>query len=538
MSVNALRPFPNYPPRAKTGACRAVILRLAMLALVVMAPAFAVDPTVFQNALEPAQTPRARIEQAEIAKQARRYEEAGKLIEEALAMPGFDRLDPEEQYRALWVAAYSALKRHDDLEAHDYLVMATGFDLAGDEPWKFRAQTAQRMEDWADALLALTTVAKRWPAQVGGSSYDDWMVTNVSYHAARDQNLRTQLIEFLNALFEGKYTELYGTQPSDLWLQLVTDALERHDLARARTVSRRITSSATRVQMRIDRRFDALLAAEPALRDVVRSSAAEKKRLAKQVAKHPRSLYLIARYCDALYEVGGFAEILKVTSDAIDRVNEAPTDSPPYEDVAAQIGWIYNHQSVALRALGRNEEGERVLAAWNVDPRNKQGKVNQAINLSAMQNRLGKPEDALQSIDGIDWVKGLSPYGRMQFQRVRLDAYLQLHRKDEADSVLAWLREHQEDAPDTVQSAFLNAGDVDAAAAILIRRLENPVTRTQALASLQNFKSPPNRVRTEPSEFRKRANENYGKMMARSDVKAAIEKYGRVETFPIYDPGL
>jgi tetratricopeptide (TPR) repeat protein len=496
----------------------------------------AIDLAPVANALEPVMSARARLDQANEAFGARQFAEAGKIAAEILESRGYTRLASRDQYRVLWIAALSAVRRQDALEAHDYLLLVTESEFADVRDWKLRAQTAQQIEDWPDALLALTTVAHRWPDKIGGTDYDDWAIQNAIARTALDAGLRAQRFALLNALFDGNYTQQYGTQPSQLWLSLAAEALERQELARARAIARRITSSTVLVQLRIDRRFDPLVSAEPSLADVSGAAKREKERLATQVTNHPRSLGALAQYCYALYTVGGFKEMLKVSESAIEKVTRAPKDAPAYDDVDAYLAWMHNHRSTALAGLERTDESVRALGEWNANPRNTLKGASQSINLGFMHARDGRPKEALAAIEGIDWQKGLSPFGRMQLQSVRHDAYLQLGRMDDAQTVLAWIRQHQDEAPVTAQAAFLNAGDLDAAAVLLISRLESPESRADVLASLQTFKHIP-RPAGAASKHQLRIAENYRKLLERPDVVKTIDRYGRRESFPIYKLG-
>ena len=83
----------------------------------------------------------------------------------------------------------------------------------------------------------------------------------------------------------------------------------------------------------------------------------------------------------------------------------------------------------------------------------------------------------MKSLEGIDWARSLSGFGRMQLQHVRLRAYLQLGNREEAEKVFVYLRENKIDAPDTWQEAMLDWGDVDGAAALYIARLRDPEDR-------------------------------------------------------------
>ena len=155
--------------------------------------------------------------------------------------------------------------------------------------------------------------------------------------------------------------------------------------------------------------------------------------------------------------------------------------------------------------------------------------VSQAINLGWHYVDYGKPENALKALDGIDWAHSLSPYGRMQLQYVRYRAYLQLGNAQEADNVLAYLREHRDDAEDTWQLAMLDAGDFDGAAALLIARLRDPEKRYEALGEVQEYLPLPRLPKQAEALAR------WEKLVTRDDVAAAINEVGRREKAPMYD---
>jgi hypothetical protein len=146
-----------------------------------------------------------------------------------------------------------------------------------------------------------------------------------------------------------------------------------------------------------------------------------------------------------------------------------------------------------------------------------------------MYNNGEKPEKALASIAGIDWARSLSPFGRMQLQRVRWGAYLQLGRKAEADDVFAWLREHRDDAEGSWLSVLLESGDMDGAAALLISRLRDPEKRGDALAGVQEYRSGPALPRQQQSRDR------WDRLVTRPDVLAVVDEVGRREKVPLFE---
>ena len=141
---------------------------------------------------------------------------------------------------------------------------------------------------------------------------------------------------------------------------------------------------------------------------------------------------------------------------------------------------------------------------------------------------VGPAQKALDALADIDWARALSPYGRMQLQHVRYRAYLQLGNHTEADNVLAYLREHHDDAADTWLQVLLDSGDEDGAAAQLMSELRDSSKRSTALALVQDYELPPALPRIQESRDRWKA------LLARADVTAAITEVGRREKQPVF----
>jgi beta-barrel assembly-enhancing protease len=466
------------------------------------------------------------LERARQALQADQYVEAGQAIDQALQMPEFAEADQSVQFRAFLFAAFAADGRDDNLGAHEFMAIATEFPDADSQHWMFRAQFAAQVEAWADAGLAIATIAKRWPTDL--AKVNNELVGRTAFMMKKDSRLGAERQDLLNALFAAHYTNEWGTEPSSYWKDLIVDALARNDLALARDFSARITDAETLIALHIDKRFDALVEAEPRGFEVRPAAEREVKRLRNVVDQNPRSLGALVQYGYAMLEVGQFAELVKLSDKTISRAENASIKSPPYDDASEQLNWIYDNKFRALRALGRWDEALAVLESGRMKRERGSGNVSQAINLGGFYIELGRPDEALKSLDGIDWAHSLSGYGRMQLQHVRYCAYLQLHSANEADKVFAYLRENKDDAPDTWQDVMLDSGDMDGAAALLISRLHDVKERDAALASVQMYSKiiePP-----KTAEARKRRDV----LLARDDVRAAIDAVGRRAVFAVY----
>ena len=468
------------------------------------------------------------VEQGRLALIAEKYPEASKLFEQAIKRPEFADADSKLQYFAFLLGSFAAEGTDDNLTAHEYLTIATRHPDADAETWLRRARTAVILEKWTDAGESLTTVAQKFPKALTGSEHQVWLISKSVRELGLNPRLRPQRTELLNALYEAGYKTMFGTEPSFLWLTLATDAIESNDIKRAREVSRRITDSETLIAMRIDKRFDTLVQAEPKNFNVSAAAKREVKQMGALMKQKPRFLAAQVQYGYALYALGRFDEIVALADGVIARVNKAPADKPPFDDLDDNLNWVHNLKTTALASLGRWDEAAQVLADWERDERNHEDKVSQAINLGFLYNDMGRPEDALKSVNALDWSRGMSEYGRTQCQFVRFRAFQQQGKESEVREIVAWIREHQKDSLETAQSILLEAGDVEAAAALLITRLRDADDRSTALAEIQDYAAP------QRTERRKALHAQYENLIARADVVAAIAEVGRREKFSIY----
>jgi tetratricopeptide (TPR) repeat protein len=499
-------------------------VRECLLLIVVASSHWLTAPTARAAEPAPAVAPGnvdifAAIESGRQALLADEYADAAKVIDDVLKMPEFAALDSGAQFQVFLIGAFADSGREDYLGAHEFMMLATELPEAKPEHWFMRAEYASWIEAWPDALTAATTIAKRWPDAL--ATGNTLLVSRIAY--------RSKDLELLNALFAAKFTLEWGSEPDGLWRELITGALERNNLRRAREISKRLQNPSTLLHMRVDRRFDALVKAEPRTFDLPAAVERERKRLSKAAAANPRSLSVRVQYGYALLAAGRFTELLTLADEVISRTAAAPAGSPPYDDIPDELNWIYNHKADSLRALGRWEEALAVMEAARKKAEEGGDNVSQAINLGWNYVDYGRPQDALEALDGIDWARSLSPYGRMQLQHVRYRAYLQLANAPAADDVFAYLREHREDAEATWQLAMIDAGDFDGAAALLISRLRDPQQRADALGEVQEYKLLPRL----PRQAEERA--RWEKLVTRTDVAAAIAEVGRREKAPMYD---
>ena len=488
-----------------------------------------VEPPPAAPAAPPANDVLSVFERGRLALRAGDYVAAGEAMDTLLRREDFARLDSRLQYRTLLFAGLAAAGREDFLSAHEWMMVATEYDEAGDYQWLLRARYATTIDALPDAALALMKIAERWPAKLVEDDDRRELVDQVIFRLQHDPARHADYLSLANALFAAKYTGELDAQPDGLWSDLILEALAHQDLARARELVGRVETPGTILAMRIDKRFDALVQADKKRFDLAVAMRRTSKELEKRMSAEPKRLAVVVQYLYALQDQGRFREVLSVSGAALKKIAAAPAESPAYDDLDRSLNWLYNHRARAFAHVGRWDDAVATMETGSRQVEHGSDNVSQAINLAAQYNDAGRPRQALDALGGIDWAVSLSPYGRMQFQAVRYDAYLLLGDAAAAEQTLAYLREHHEDAENTWQYVMLESGDEDGAAAGLIARLKDTELRGEALKTVQIYPDSPRTPRMQAEHDR------WQKLIARADVRAAIDQVGRVEKVPMYD---
>ena len=118
----------------------------------------------------------------------------------------------------------------------------------------------------------------------------------------------------------------------------------------------------------------------------------------------------------------------------------------------------------------------------------------------------------------------------MQLHGVRACANARAGDARAAVAELAYLTGHEADDPAAATDAMLCVGDLDGAAAALIRRLANPEQQTEALLRLSSYD--PQNAALPPHPYLSRISQ----LTARADVQAAITRAGGTRRFHVQQP--
>ena len=285
-------------------------------------------------------------------------------------------------------------------------------------------------------------------------------------------------------------------------------------------VSAHITDVYVLIEMRADRRFDAVVAANPQQFDIDAAAAREFHDVQAAVEKFPQSLALRAAVLNMLLAQQHYAAMLGAADDLITDFQSTNYRRRLFDDYDQQYPWILNLRATALERLGQWDDAVSQLTAASQLDEDHRGNVSQLINLAELYCRLGRPLDARASLNKM--VTKTSPYGTMELESTKFDAAYQLGDTQEVERSLRYLREHRKDAPFIYRDVLIAVNQLDGAAHGLVRDCRTSMSDSKR--SLM-FKTTPPTPGT-PLEMEREA--RFRTVIARPEVQAAIRKVGRV----------
>jgi transglutaminase-like putative cysteine protease len=446
----------------------------------------------------------------------RRNESADAALKQLLASPGFDALTADQQHTALTVAGAIALQRGASSRALALLKRACGMQQAEARDWELRAYAAQGAGQSVEAGFALTTAGRRWPDAIRKV---DFRIIGQVLHALPDAG--TNRYDLLSALHEAKYTSA-SADVSAWWRDLALLQIEQGELEKARATAADITDPYALISVRADDRFASVRQHLPAIEADVEQQIRYRRQL---IARDPAELGPVLQLSYLLLFSAHFHQALQLTDSAIATVN-GPRGAKAYQDYGTMYVWILDTRARALACLGRWDEAVAQLLSASHLPEVRGDNVSQVINLAGLYNDLGRPDEARATLAALRQAD-MSPYGRMQAQLELLASADELGNRREVERQLAHLRAHREDSLRTYNQALVSANRLDAAARLLISRLQDPAQRTDALMEVQTYRTYPLPRRARKIQRRWRS------VIQRRDVRAAIERVGSIGSYAL-----
>jgi predicted negative regulator of RcsB-dependent stress response len=373
----------------------------------------------------------------------------------------------------------------------------------------------------AEALDDLTATLKRWPETLPRISIElIFEVMRGAHKLSHDA-----AIPLLQGLYALHWTDKAGNEPGQWWSDLSMFYLKHGNAQEAIEVSNRIDIPYDIMRIRVDRRYRALLLANPNRFDFDAAATSWPRKVRSLSETHPQILRYKVALLEVLMDFGHHSAALAAADSTVAEIESTNSPEKLYEDFKDQENWLLDIRAQALVHLGRYDEAVEQLTRASALFEDGQSNVSQNINLAQLYCDLGRPREALKTLH--DMLGTTSPDGTMEIERVRVDAAAQLSDAKEQARALAYLRAHRRDAPATYLSALLSLNDLDGAAAWQMEQLRDPALRGGALMESQHYPPEPGTPRALERHDRLEA------VTARPYMQAAIHAVGRQETFQI-----
>jgi tetratricopeptide (TPR) repeat protein len=431
----------------------------------------------------------------------------------------FSGLSSDTQYHVLWTAG-RVFADHGQLErGYEYLVRAAAMPQSNFDDLLAQMRIAAKQGNKAETVSSLTSFAQRYPEKISNLN-TKWIV--VVARQAR-QLPAGQRLALYRSLYAAHWKLQWNFEPSYVWVELTRLLLEHGEQEAAVDVSTHVTDAYDLIVMRVDRRFDMIVAAHPAQFDIDAAAARQLKELLSASEKAPRSLELKETVIETLRRQQRYAESLAAVDALVADLKSTNSPDKAYEDYERTNPWILDERGSALARVGRWDDAVVQLTAASILSEDNAGNISQIINLAQLYCELSRPKEALKTLGRLEAKP--SPYGVMQVEYVKLDAATQLRDKNQIALSLNYLEDHRADAPNTYEGAQILVNDPDRAARFLIERLQDVDQRAAALLSAQSYGSWHETPRMLKFDAHWRA------ILARADVQEAIQRVGRVESF-------
>jgi len=496
-------------------------MRRGLCAALPLGLAFALT-LALQGCVTPAglQAEQRRIDDANKALGEKDWPRARVAVKAYLSARAFNHLSENDQFGVLRMGASVELKHGDKEVGYGYLLRAVQKAQAGKQEWLELIGYSALLNHPADAPRGLVVLAQRWPDQI---DLLHERVVGSALRSLHDLPPEQQLQASWN-LYAANFTLKWGFQPDETWRDLCLLLLQNNRLSDAVEVSRRVTSPEVLIGMRADRRFDAMVAADPGHYDIETAAKLDEKQAQEISDAHPQILELKVHVAYTLLRLRDYGAMLAATDEVVSEIASTNFPQRLYSDFSDQYRRLLEARSTALQRLARPEEAVKDQLAASRMTEEGLKNVSQVIDLAELYCQLNRPREALTAIGDLG---ALSDYGRMQLEGVRLRAARQLNDEAQAARSMKFIAQHRADSPLTYEHALVRGGQMDAAAQSLIARLLDPKQRQDALRSVQDFPLVPGIDAEQDITVQWKA------LIARADVQADVRKVGRAESYRI-----
>lgn len=241
-----------------------------------------------------------------------------------------------------------------------------------------------------------------------------------------------------------------------------------------------------------------------------------------EIAAEPEKLSPVRDALRALRALGRYDEAIQTGQAYRARLQ----DGEEFSDRQEQGEWILILLAQSLLDTGDVREGEAVFNEAIGPEDGGEPATDARMNWAGRLLDLSRPRDVLKVLDGLD-LDYVTDYGEAWIDSQRACALNDIDQKAAA-AMLETLRARKEENPGALSQALLCMNRIDEAAALLIWRLQSPEHRSGGLDPFWVAKAPP-AIPPWLATFEARRQA----LIARPDVRAALEKVGRPVTTPL-----
>lgn len=350
------------------------------------------------------------------------------------------------------------------------------------------------------------------------------------YRDFSDDEGGDQRLAFLRALWGAQYKPSDpGQSRDDLAREYARLLRERGLSAQAARIIGEINEPQSLAETLFDKRYDGMrqFKVMPSL-DNFQDYLDRNIDLSRQTSDtFPNSLGAQLGYVRALHVAGKFTQAEAAAAAASALISDhAKKDL--YADYDEKAPWLLNEWAYLLYDIGRFDDARAVLRrAANLDESGA-GNVSQRINLAIMLFEEGRFDEAVAAVNGVD-EDNASLYGELFGAAVRVCAAAFGATISDLDEELSFLSANRDESPTPYARAQLCQNNKDVVAANWIERLADPEKRNVVLRAAQNTLAPP-----VERPIARILRERRATILARPDMQAAINEFGRVLALPLY----
>lgn len=484
--------------------------------------ALAIGTSSAASAAEQDENQNSPLKAAAVAAQKKDCKTALEIVGTETGKPGFDRRSDEIRIYFYQIGMACAFDRKEMDLAARYAEAATRIPRAPLPVWQARLALAWQAGKIADTVATVEDMARVNSEALNAMPSEGMFSLYRVVRKEKDENLRRRLLAVLTS--PGYAPPEPGMSTDTFRKEYAVILAEAGDNPAATALVTQIESPTTLMSISLDPRLRGMVPAQFDARAAVERHMARLREIAAAHAGVIRPQLYVAQ---DLALLGKPEDALAV----LDAIQPGKPGSPSYADQEDQLNWWWDARARAYSMLGRYDDAATAFTQGKSIAEQGQPNISQTINLAAAQLRFGRFKDSLETLAPIvaGKVKG-SPYGMMQFRSVHGCASFLTGKTDDAQADLAYMREHADDAPAALTEMQLCVGDMDGAAASIIKRLDTPDQRVEALIELSDYASPPPSYPRYPTEAALFA------LKAREEVKAAIARAGGVRSFNVLQP--